>query len=86
MKAIANLKKRFVVQIVVAWKPCADENVLEMAVLGESASEETHSLTVLVSQTKCGEMLKYSAIFQMIIIMHVNVYRVSYYTVIQIKS
>ncbi len=43
MKAIANLKKRFVIQIVVVWKPV--QNVLEMAVLGESASQETHLLT-----------------------------------------
>ncbi len=45
----------------------------------------TELLNVLASQTKCGEMWN-SAIFQMIIIMHVNVYGASYYTVIQIKS
>ncbi len=60
-----------------------------MVLLGESASEETYLLTylltVLVSQTKCGEMVN-SAFFKIIILVHVNVYRVSYYTVIQIKS
>ncbi len=34
------------------------QNVLEMAVLGESAPQETYLLTYLVSQTKCGEMWK----------------------------
>ncbi len=48
------------------------QNVLEMAVLGESASQETHLLTYLVSQTKCGEC-RNSAIFQITILMHMNV-------------
>ncbi len=43
------------------------QNVLEMAVLGKSASQETHLLTYLVSQTKCGKC-RDSAIFQMTII------------------
>ncbi len=54
-------KSEEVNQVVVVWKPV--QNVLEMAVLGESASQETHLLTVLVSQTKCGEMLD-STIFK----------------------
>ncbi len=40
-----NPKKRFVIQIVVVGNPV--QNVLEMVVLGENASQETHSLTHL---------------------------------------
>ncbi len=52
------------------------QNVLEMAVLRESASQEiTYLLTYLVSQTKCGRFkCRNSAIFQMTILMHMNVY------------
>ncbi len=70
MKAIANLKKLFVVQMWSLGNPV--QNVLEMVVLGESASQETHSLahslTVLVSQTKW--VNANSANFQMTIFIH----------------
>ncbi len=47
VKVIANLKKRFVIQVEVVWKPCA-EYVLEMALLGEKV------LPKLLSQSDKG--------------------------------
>ncbi len=52
MEAIANLMKRFVIQVVVFGNPV--QNVLEMAALGENAGQETYlytySLTYSVRQ------------------------------------
>ncbi len=51
MKAIANLKKIFVDQVVVVWKPCAE-------CPGESASQETYLLT---SQSAVNVQIQYSS-------------------------
>ncbi len=67
VKAIANLKKRFVIQIVVVWKPCAECPADGCTWRKCFPKKLTYLLTyLLVSQTKCGKCAN-SAIFQMTI-------------------
>ena len=61
MKAIANLKKLFLIQVVVVWKPCA-ECPGDGRILGENASQETYLLTHLLvrqSEVKCRNIVQF---------------------------
>ncbi len=55
MKAIANLKKAFLIQVVVVWKHCT-----ECPGDGCTWRKLPKKLTHLVSQTKCGKFRNFS--------------------------